>query len=208
MSAQYRTFNSYQVRSAIMARTNKLRDIKSPVIIGPNNTKTTVSRDDYIDTLLYKIRTSKIIYFATIEAPTDVEINKKVIGSGGYYFYKTTIEKKILFMWHNRAQGVYEFWSQTVEGLEKAMEAMEKRKLLCANEQVVEVNINDVLSESKTNDDTEQKNSQEIPEQSPKDDFPELGTPPRKDKIIEIPNAPKKSRYVRKAVKGVQLDFN
>jgi hypothetical protein len=133
MSGQYRTFNSYQVRSAIMARTDGLKNIKSPELTSQDGRKIIIGRESYIKTLLYKVRNAKKIYYGTVEAPNEIEINKKVIGKGGCYFYKTTIEKKILFMWHNREKGVYEFWSESVDGLENAMNAIEDRKVLCSN---------------------------------------------------------------------------
>jgi hypothetical protein len=80
-----------------------------------------------MDVLLYKINNTKGIYYGVLDAPEDTDTNKKIIGKGGCYFYKTTVENRILFIWHNRENKKYEFWGSSFYGMINSMNAISTR---------------------------------------------------------------------------------
>ena len=75
--------------------------------VGPNDD------DKFIDNLKIKLSDSEgVVYRASIDAPTDVVITKKVIGRSGYYFRLTTDKTGVYFIWHDRVINKFIFWGE------------------------------------------------------------------------------------------------
>jgi len=118
--------SSEETLNDLKKRTDDFKSIRAPTMISNGESKT-IDRDRYMDVLLYKINNTKGIYYGVLDAPTDTDMNKKIIGKGGCYFYKTTIENRILFIWHNRENKKYEFWGSSFYGMINSMNAISTR---------------------------------------------------------------------------------
>ena len=64
----------------------------------------------FIDNLRHNLQNRGITLHGFLYDPPDADIIKMVIGRGGCYFYKTTLECGIDFIWHNRDKKRFEFW--------------------------------------------------------------------------------------------------
>jgi hypothetical protein len=115
----------------IKSRTDDLKSIGAPVMI-TNGVSESVDRNEYINDLLYEINKSKTVYYGTLNAPEDASINKKIIGKGGCYFYKTTYDNNIFFIWHNKDTKLYEFWGADYYGMINSMNAISHRINKCS----------------------------------------------------------------------------
>jgi hypothetical protein len=118
--------SSEETLNDLKSRTDDFKSIRAPTMITNGESKT-IDRDRYMDVLLYKINNTKGIYYGVLDAPNDIEMNKKIIGKGGCYFYKTTVENRILFIWHNRQNKKYEFWGSSFYGMINSMNAISTR---------------------------------------------------------------------------------
>jgi len=67
-----------------------------------------------------------LVYLGTLDAPTDSDIMKQVIGRNGCYFIRTTQECDLDFIWHNRDTNKIEFWGPR-ENLTYGINAIEYR---------------------------------------------------------------------------------
>jgi outer membrane murein-binding lipoprotein Lpp len=118
--------SSEETLNDLKSRTDDFKSIRAPTMISNGESKT-IDRDRYMDVLLYKINNTKGIYYGVLDAPCDTDTNKKIIGKGGCYFYKTTVENRILFIWHNRENKKYEFWGSSFYGMINSMNAISTR---------------------------------------------------------------------------------
>jgi hypothetical protein len=118
--------SSEETLNDLKKRTDDFKSIRAPTMITNGESKT-IDRDRYMDVLLYKINNTKGIYYGVLDAPEDTDMNKKIIGKGGCYFYKTTVENRILFIWHNRENKKYEFWGSSFYGMINSMNAISTR---------------------------------------------------------------------------------
>ena len=69
-----------------------------------------------------------VVYYDTIKAPENVDILKRVIGKDGYYFKLTTLRCDLDFIWHNREDGVIEFWGASCRSIKDGKYEIEKRE--------------------------------------------------------------------------------
>lgn len=82
--------------------------------------------EKYVEELKKRVNERGYTKKGYLYAPKDVDVIKQVIGRGGCYFYKTTEECGIDFIWHNRKTGKFEFWGPQYE-LVKAMNIIKSR---------------------------------------------------------------------------------
>ena len=67
------------------------------------------------------------VYYGFLNQSQSDDINKQVVGKGGYYLYKTTAGKDVLFIWQNRKTNQYEFWSLQRSNLIRSMDSIRYR---------------------------------------------------------------------------------
>jgi hypothetical protein len=115
----------------IKSRTDDLKSIGAPIMMTKGVCET-VDREEYIEDLLYEINNAKVVYYGRLNAPEEGSINKKVIGKGGCYFYKTTYDNNIFFIWHNKDTKSYEFWGGDYYGMINSMNAISHRIEKCS----------------------------------------------------------------------------
>ena len=69
----------------------------------------------------------KATIFGYLLAPNDKEIIRKVIGTDGYYFKRTTTTSGADFIWHDHENGLFLFWGASNFRTVKAMNAIRWR---------------------------------------------------------------------------------
>jgi hypothetical protein len=60
--------------------------------------------------LIGRVSYRQFTTFGYLDAPTDVDVVKQVIGHEGFYFKLTTSNTDIDFIWHDRTQNRFLFW--------------------------------------------------------------------------------------------------
>lgn len=63
---------------------------------------------------------------------------KIIIGKNGFYFHKTTLLCDISFIWHNRNNGLIEFWGVDKKNLTKAVNVIKNRYNIIKQRMTVE----------------------------------------------------------------------
>jgi hypothetical protein len=140
-----------QCKNDISSRSDEFKNIQAPIIFDINTkVEKTIDRDEYIKSLIDDIDKAKNIYYANIPAPDDDEITRMVIGKGGCYFYLTTINNYMLFIWHNRDTRQFEFWGTYAINVKKSIGAIYERinrslknKLKSIKEQYEKLNVDE-----------------------------------------------------------------
>jgi hypothetical protein len=79
---------------------------------------------EYIKNLLNSTET---IYYDTIPAPVDDNVNYSVKGLRHKYLYDIIVNNKIILIWHNKMNNMYEFWATSNKKLRKCMNIIKNR---------------------------------------------------------------------------------
>ena len=92
------------------------------------NDFTVINNEEFKNNLLQILKDRNLtVYYAFLADSPIPDINKQVIGKDGCYLYKTTATHNILFVWHNRTNKQFEFWSLTRPELIHAVDAIRYR---------------------------------------------------------------------------------
>jgi hypothetical protein len=143
---------SAQCKADISFRSDEFKSIQAPIMINKEDGKQTrIDRNEYIQNLCNDIDNCDKVYYGSIPAPDDEEMIRMVIGKGGCYFYLTTVNTDILFIWHNRTNKNFEFWGQYAGRVKAAITEIEKRINIASN--------NKLQSLSKKKDEISKSNS-------------------------------------------------
>ena len=66
--------------------------------------------DDFVKELTNRLTNTPSVLRGFLNAPTDSNITRQVIGKGGCYFHLTTQNCNIDFIWHDRNSNKFLFW--------------------------------------------------------------------------------------------------
>ena len=87
-----------------------------------------VSNPEYANNLSTVLNGRNLtVYYGFLNQPDSDDINKRVIGKGGFYLHKTTSDQNVLFIWRNSETKQYEFWSLQRQSLIRAMDSIRYR---------------------------------------------------------------------------------
>jgi hypothetical protein len=132
---------SAQCKADISSRSDEFKSIQAPIMINKDNgSQTRIDKNQYIQDLCDDIDNCDKVYYGHIQIPDDEEIIRMVIGKGGCYFYLTTENTNILFIWHNRITKNFEFWGQYPRNVQTAIHEIEKRITIALNNKVKALN--------------------------------------------------------------------
>tara|TARA_B110001450_G_C17517362_1_gene439051 strand:- start:375 stop:830 length:456 start_codon:yes stop_codon:yes gene_type:complete len=69
---------------------------------------------DFVQSLRTRLDSDDTIMEGFLYAPTDPDVCRQVIGTGGCYFHQTTTKQDIAMIWHDRTphRPVFRFWGQ------------------------------------------------------------------------------------------------
>lgn len=69
---------------------------------------------DFVQSLRTRLDSDDTIMEGFLYAPTDSDVCRQVIGTGGCYFHQTTTQQDIAMIWHDRTphRPVFRFWGK------------------------------------------------------------------------------------------------
>jgi hypothetical protein len=86
-----------------------------------------IDKSILIEHIINKLNSTNDIYYDTIDAPDNININNSVKGPRYKYLYETIKNIDIILIWHNKERSKYEFWATSKKKLNKSMRIIKSR---------------------------------------------------------------------------------